>query len=125
MKTIKTLGLSLFMTLTFSAAAYAHCGSCGAGEAAKDHKHGDHNAECMKKCEGTEDKASCKKGCAQHHKAEAKAEVKAKKAEVKAIKAEVKAIKADVKAKKANVQAKKANVQAKKAKVKAKVLEAK
>ena len=56
--------LSVFALSTQS---FAHCGGCGAGEPAKEHKHGDDHAACVKKCDSAKDQASCKKGCDDHH----------------------------------------------------------
>ena len=68
-KTAAQLFTTLIATVALTASAYAHCGSCGAGEKTKEHDHGDAHAECIKKCDSATDKDSCKKGCDGHHKA--------------------------------------------------------
>ena len=67
-KNIAQLFTTLIATIALSASAYAHCGSCGAGEKTKEHNHADSHAECVKKCDDASDKDSCKKGCEDHHK---------------------------------------------------------
>jgi hypothetical protein len=62
---MKVLKISLALGVLFGfSAAYAHCGSCGTGEAAKPgHKHDKPAAACLKKCAKNKDAASCKKAC--------------------------------------------------------------
>lgn len=62
---MKALKISLAFGILFGfSAAYAHCGSCGTGEAAKPgHKHDAASKACMKKCDEKKDAAACKKTC--------------------------------------------------------------
>ena len=62
---MKALKISLAFGIIFGfSAAYAHCGSCGTGEAAKPgHSHDKAAKACVKKCAKSKDAASCKKAC--------------------------------------------------------------
>ena len=63
----KLLLLTFIGSLFATGAAFAHCGSCGAGDEA--HSHGDKAAECCsdKPGECCKDKAKCKSECKHKH----------------------------------------------------------
>ena len=71
LKNVTTILTTLILAGALAVSAYAHCGGCGAGEKTKEHKHDDSHAACVKKCDSATDKDSCKKGCEEHHKADA------------------------------------------------------
>ena len=62
---MNALKISLAFGIIFGfSAAYAHCGSCGTGDAAKPgHTHDAPAKACMKKCSKTKDAKACKKAC--------------------------------------------------------------
>ena len=66
MKKLSAIACSLFLALSMSATAYAHCGSCGVGDKPKP-QHA-----CKKKCENAKDKKACMKKCTAHNQQEHK-----------------------------------------------------
>ena len=62
MKKVASIACSVLFALSLSTAAYAHCGSCGVGDAKKA-KH-----ECKTKCKDAKDKKACMTKCKAHNK---------------------------------------------------------
>ena len=62
---MNALKISIAFGIIFGfSAAYAHCGSCGTGEAAKPgHTHDKTVQACVKKCAKSKDAATCKTAC--------------------------------------------------------------
>ncbi len=74
MKTLVAFLFSLFLALSFSTAAYAHCGSCG-----PDVKPHGHKELCEKKCKDSKTKDECMKKCEKKHNDDKKKKEKEKK----------------------------------------------